>query len=328
MLSKLLLKLKTRKKDINLSYVEKRTPVWKPLLFLIPALVVLGFFTIYPFVLTIDKAFHPLANTHKAGTGEFGLSGFTDVMDNYYFKKSLSNSLIYAFVAIPIAIVIALLISSAIASVSRKWLRGIWQTIFFVPFIISGVVVPLTFSYMFGNETRFINNLFGWNTNWLEDPSGSNNALTVIIIEGIWSSLAFKILIFTTAMLAVDKQRYKAASIDGAGPIKQFFTITLPSINKTLGFIITISLIGAIKVNPLALFHMDATNAQLYGGTTLMLFVFKNISSGQYEAAGASALLLVVISIAFNLVVRNTFKLAGLLVMKGGEWNVQRKVKI
>lgn len=321
------LRFGARSKPIKMGYLDKRTPFWKPLLFMLPALAVLGFFTIYPMIVTANMALHPLTNSHKANSAEFGFSEFTKVFNDHYFGQAMSNSIIYAFIAIPASIIISLIISATVANVIRKRLRGVWQTIFFLPYVTSGVAVSLTFAYLFDNDTGLINKMMGVQTNWLENAKvGDHHALVVMIIHGVWSSLAFQILIFTTAMLGVDKDRYKAASIDGAGHFKQFFSITLPSISRTLNFVITVGLIGAIKVFPLALFQMDPTKAEQYGGSTLMLFVFKNVSTGNYQTAGAAAIILVFIAIAFNVVVKNAFNFTGRMIVKGGEWRVEKKI--
>ncbi|WP_429997453.1 ABC transporter permease subunit, partial [Mycoplasmopsis bovis] len=79
----------------------------------------------------------------------------------------------------------------------------------------------------------------------------SGNTLIPLLVHGIWSGLAFNVLIFTTAMLSVDKNLYKSASIDGIGGIKQFFTITLPSIKSTTTFLITMGIISGNTLIPL-----------------------------------------------------------------------------
>lgn len=310
-----------------MGYLDKKTPFWKPFLFMLPALAVLGFFTIYPFIITADLSLHPMGNENDAAATSFGFDAYKQVFTDYYFKQALSNSLIYAFISIPASIVLSLIISATIANVIRKKIRGAWQTIFFLPYVTSGVAISLAFAYLFDNDTGLINKMLGAQTNWLENAkTGDHHALVVMIVHGVWAALAFQILIFTTAMLGVDKDRYKAASIDGAGHFKQFFTITLPSISKTLNFVITVGLIGAIKVFPLALFQMDPAKAELYGGSTLMLFVYKNVAVGNYQVAGAAAIILVVIAIAFNVVVKNAFNLTGKLIVKGGEWRVEKKI--
>lgn len=318
-------------KPVDLAYLNKRTPVWKALIFILPSLAVLGFFTIYPFFITANNALHPLGNVNKASSGHFGFKGFTDVFADPYFVKALSNSLIYAVVAIPSAIIISLIIAATISNIVRKRARGFWQTVFFLPYVTSGVAISMAFAYLFSSSTQttpdgLVNTIFGVKTKWLSEVDGKN-AIWVMIIRGIWGSIAFQVLIFTTAMLGVDKDRYKAASIDGAGPVKQFFSITMPSISRTMNFIITISLIGALKIFPLALFDMKPTIAKQHGGATLMLFVFEAVKTGDFQSAGASAIILVAIAIAFNVVVKNTFNGASNLIVKGGEWRVQRKIK-
>ncbi|WP_429978061.1 ABC transporter permease subunit, partial [Mycoplasmopsis bovis] len=83
------------------------------------------------------------------------------------------------------------------------------------------------------------NTIFNIKVPWLEKGDAfAFEALFPLLVHGLWSGLAFNVLIFTTAMLSVDKNLYKSASIDGIGGIKQFFTITLPSIKSTTTFLI------------------------------------------------------------------------------------------
>ncbi len=320
-------KNKMNKRNDSLAYTDKRTPMWKPLLFLLPAMGILILFTIIPFISTIGYSLNPLKNSHQASSWGFGLDAFRQVLGDAYFSKALVNSMLYALLAIPLSVTFSLLISAAVSSLLKKALQGLFQTLFFLPYVTSGVAVSLSFAYLFDANTGLINQLFGGHKQWLTDPNDSSfSAFFVMLIRGIWGTLAFQVLIFTTAMMSVDKDRYKAASIDGAGPIKQFFSITLPSIKRTLNFIITVGLIGAIKVFPLALFDMKPAKAQSYGGMTLMLYVFKNVAEGHYHMAAASAIILVLIAISFSIVVKNSTKAAGWLVMKGGEWRVQKKI--
>lgn len=116
-------------------------------------------------MVTFDTALHPLANSHKASSAQFGFSAFSDVFHNYYFKKAVSNSLLYAFLSIPISMIIALIVSSAIASVIRRFARSSLQTLFFIPYVTSGVAISLSFAYLFDSQTGIINKALGINTN-------------------------------------------------------------------------------------------------------------------------------------------------------------------
>jgi multiple sugar transport system permease protein len=111
-------------------------------------------------------------------------------------------------------------------------------------------------------------------------------------------------------MLSVDRKLYKSASIDGAGPIKQFFAITLPSISRTTTFLLTIGVIGAIKVFPLALFKNNPQDALDNGGSTLLIYIYAKLQvSHNYMLAGAASLMILVVSILFSFSVRKGLSL-------------------
>ena len=315
-------------KNVDLQYVSKRTPFWKPLLFLAPAFILIAVFTIIPAITSMSRAIMIPTNPHLASSStEPGWDNFDLVLKHEDFRHSLLNSLLIASIQLPIAVSISLVISSAIASIIRKRLRGGAQTLFFLPYITSGIAVSLAFAYIFDNKVGLFNQVFNTDYNWLAtgDPS-SFKPLIIIVVNGVWRALAFQILIFTTAMLGIDKDRFKAASIDGAGPVKQFFQITLPSIRRTLNFIVTVGLIGAIKVFPLALFNNNPDAAMQNGGGTLMLYVYKAIQEGLYGLAAASSIILVIISILFSIVVKNSLRYLGIFLDGMASRRIKRKI--
>ena len=237
---KIWLRFKSKLKLNDISYIGKRTPLWKPLLFLIPSLALIIYIMIIPMVTTTQRAFLVPNSSHKVGNESFGFANFQDTFNDSDFKKALSNSLLYAILVVPISITISLIISVAISNLIRKKARTAAQTIFFIPYVTSIIAISMAFMFLF-STSGIINKIFGTRIQWLTNPDpNSYTAFFVILLQGIWTSLAFQILIFTTAILGVNKDRYKAASIDGAGPVKQFFSITLPSINRTLNFVITV----------------------------------------------------------------------------------------
>lgn len=318
-------------KNIDLNYVNKRTPVWKPLLFLSPALFLIALFTLYPFFTSITRAFwNPSTQGTISEGGHYGWDQFDKILSSESFMHSFWNTIILAFVQLPITMFISILVSAAISSLVRKWLRGTAQTIFFLPYVTSGIAVAFAFSLFFDPKSGLFNDWFNSNQDWLQtnDPK-SFKPLIVIIINGVWSGLAFQILIFTTAMLSVDKDRYKAAAIDGAGPIRSFFRITLPSINSTTNFIITIGLINAIRVFPLALYDNKPADAMANGAGTLMLYVYNAIqgSFANYELGAAASIILVVVSIVFSVTTKTTINMLVKLAGKGVEKNVTYKIK-
>ena len=314
-------KIKSRIKNVkvDLDITNKRTPFWKPMFLILPALLVVILFIVIPFITAANDGLHYSASgshNHKSDNQSFGFHNFEVMFDDPQFTTSLTNSLLYAIISIPIAMFLSLLIAATISNIIKKRLRGFWQTIFFLPYVTSTIAIGLTFAYLFDFDKGLINKLFGVKVPWLIDIKG-HSALWSMLIYGVWRDLAFNILIFTTAMLSIENKVFKSASIDGAGPIKQFFYITLPSIKKTTGFLFTIGLIGAIKVFPLALFNNSSQDALQHNGGTLLLYLYDKIAtSHNYSQAGAASIILVAIAIGFTLLIRGSTNLIGYLSIK------------
>ncbi|WP_255483448.1 carbohydrate ABC transporter permease [Mycoplasma sp. Pen4] len=278
-------------------------------------------FTIIPMVTNIIDSF-----TSKA-TGTFTLQNYASIFADPSFAVGVRNSFIYGLFVLPFVMMISLVISSIIAKLYNKLAKGYWQTVFFMPYITNAVAVSLAFIQLF-SPFGLLNQVLGTNTPWLSSGSPYTfNALVAMIVNGIWSGLAFNILIFTTAMLGVDKNLYRSASIDGTGEIKQFFTITLPSIKSTINFLITLGIIGGLKVFPLALFENKPKNAINNGGSSLMLYVYYVTSIGETNKSGAASISLFIIGVTFSSVVRGGFFMAQLTLNNLGERNVWVKVK-
>ncbi|QKT05355.1 carbohydrate ABC transporter permease [Mycoplasma sp. OR1901] len=313
---------KQSKKKLSLSHsiLDEPTPFWIPLLLLAPGLFLIGMFTVYPMFLNIKESFY-------TPDGQFTLSYYSKIFQDIRFAVGVRNSFIYGLIVLPFVMTISLTISSVISRLHRKYAKGLWQTIFFMPYVTNAVAVSAAFIQFFGTN-GILNNLVGGNTPWLStnDPY-TFNALFAMFINGIWSGLAFNILIFTTSMLGVDKNLYKSASIDGCAGFKQFFKITLPSIKGTINFIITLGIIGGLKVFPLALFQNRPEDAFTYGGGTLMLYVYLVTKQGNFHLAGAAAISLFIIGVSFSSIIRGGFFMVQLSLNNLGERNVWMKVK-
>ncbi len=315
-------------KSKDLYRVNRETPFWRALLLMLPALTILMIFTIVPFIFVIkDGIFvHDEDLFDTSATSE----NFLKVLNDTFFHKALKNSLLYALIAVPLILIISLIVSSAISTVIRKRIRGFVQTIFFLPYITSAISISLAFAFLFDYDTGLINSIItsagGEKIQFTNDTEG-HGALIVMIVFGVWRGLAFNILIFTTAMLSVDKTRYKAAAIDGCGPIKQFFKITLPSINGTVNFLVTMGIIGAIKVFPLALFNNNVSTAKANGAFTLLLYVYEQISVSNLGKAGVASIYLLIISISFSFIVKGGFNQTIKLANYIGEKYVANKIK-
>ena len=314
------------KQSIDLLVVNKRTAFWKPLLLIAPALILVLVFTVIPFIATATDAFQAPVNRHQPLERVASLKQFELLFKDPQFHTALYNSFVYAIISIPIIMILSLIISMAISNVIRKRLRGMWQTLFFLPYVTSAIAIGLAFAFLFDADTGILNKIIGHRVPWLKDANG-HSALGAMLIYGVWRGLAFNVLIFTTAMLGVDKKLYKAASIDGAGPIRQFFSITLPSIKRTTSFLLTMGIIGAIKVFPLAIFKNSAKDAMENNGATLLLYIYAKLQlNHNYMLAGAASVILLIISIGFTTAIRQGMKWTIVLFKKVGEVHVENKI--
>lgn len=319
-----------KQKNLCLGILDQSVSFWKPFLFLLPSLLAILLFTLIPFILTIKDA---LTVTAGFGSNEkIGFENFYILVQLTSFKVGLRNSLIYSILSVPISLILSLLISSTIVHLIKRFVRESWLTIFFMPYVTSAVAVSTAFFYMFSTNNGLINTIIGTNVPWLTDSStGSWYSFITILINGVWSNLAFQILILTTAMLGVNKDLYKSASIDGASKTKQFFKITLPSINRTLNFLITIGIIGSIKVFPLPLFNNDPGQAIANNGATLLLLVYYYISpaagSVNFQNAAATSIILFLIGILTSIILTTAVKLVIKSSLYIGDLRVKNKIK-
>ncbi len=317
----------------SLSVLNTRTKFWKPFLLMLPSILTILLLTVIPFILVIYTSITPRVGFH-ANDIKFGIDHYKSIFHDEQFKIAIRNSLVYAILSLPISLVISLLISSAISQVIKKWARGFWQTVFFLPYVTSAIAVSMAFAYIFKTQGGMINDillrlkLVSRPIRFLDDTSnGSWNSFWIILIRGIWGSLAFQILILTTAMLSVNQDLYKSASIDGASPTKQFFTITLPTISKTITFLFTMGIIGGIKTFPLALFNNSSDNAMQYNGQSLMLYIFHFTKGSDFGRAGASSVVLFVLGIIISFGLRKIVFTLFRLGNKLGEKSVINRIE-
>ncbi|WP_025755621.1 carbohydrate ABC transporter permease [Mycoplasmopsis cricetuli] len=313
-------KISQRKSSLSYSVLEKKTNFWIPFLMLTPGIALILMFTIVPMFFNI---YNSLTDENGNLTGVNYLNVITDSR----FALGVRNSFIYGIFTLPMVMIISLIVSSIIAKLYRNYARGFWQTVFFMPYVTNAVATSLVFIQLFSSN-GLLNSAIGTNTKWLNsgDPN-TFNALIAIVINGIWNGLAFNILIYTTAMLSVDKNLYRSASIDGCSEIKQFFTITLPSIKGTINFIITLGIIGGLKVFPLALFENRPSNAFVNGGASIMLYVYLMTQNGDLQLSGAASISLFIIGVTFSSIIRGGFFMIQVTLNNLGERNVWVKTK-
>ena len=266
-------------------------------LYLLPALLFLGIFMVYPlfdvFVYSFEEGYNSASQTF------YGIGGYnySYVLHDAYFLQALKNTFILVIITVPLSTGLALLISVALSSV--KPLRELFQTIFFLPYVTNTLAVGLVFMILFkktpysdGLMNLLINLFGGSSVDFIEGPYWAK--MFVLCFYTVWIVMPFKILILTSALAGVNPVYYNAAKVDGTGRMRMFFKITLPMISPMLFYLVITGFIGAFKAysDAVALF---GTNLNAAGMNTIVGYVYDMLyrDGGGYPSyASAAAVIL------------------------------------
>jgi len=216
------------------------------LLMLAPALIHLVWWIGIPVVATFVLAFTDY--DVLAGTVTFiGLDNFERIFADDVWNASMWHTVVYTFFTVPVAMAIAVVIAVLLNNKLRA--RAWYRAAFFLPHITATVAIALVWLWMYEPNVGLFNALlavFGIDgPSWLADPGW---ALPSVITVGIWKGIGVKMLIYLAALQAIPPQLYEAASLDGAGAARRFFSITLPLLRPATFFVFVVSMIDAFQV--------------------------------------------------------------------------------
>ena len=219
-------------------------------LYLLPAILFLGFFMVYPLV---DVFIYSLEEGYNSASQTFfgvGIYNYSYVLHDPYFLQAVKNTFILAIITVPVSTGISLLISTGLSSI--KALRKLFQTIYFLPYVTNTLAVGLVFMILF-NKSAYTDGLINLVINWfggssVDFISGPYWAkMFVLSFYTVWVVMPFKILILTSALASVNPQYYDAAKVDGTSKLRTFTRITLPMISPMLFYLVITGFIGAFK---------------------------------------------------------------------------------
>jgi len=273
-------------------------------LYLLPAIVFLGAFMVYPLIDVLIYSFEEGYNSASQTFFGYGTYNFSYVLRDPFFLQALKNTFILVIVTVPLSTGIALLISVGLASI--KPLRRLFQTVYFLPYVTNTLAVGLVFMVLFKKTpysdglVNLMINFFGGSTvDFIDGPYWAK--MLVMCVYTIWVVMPFKILILTSALASVKQDYYNAARVDGTSKWRTFTKITLPMISPTLFYLIITGFIGAFKAysDVVAIFGTDLNAA---GMNTIVGYVYDMLYGDgggfpSYASAAAIILFLIVLTI-------------------------------
>lgn len=266
-------------------------------LYLLPAILFLAIFMVYPLIDVLIYSFEEGYNFASQTFFDIGWYNFSYVLHDAYFLQAVRNTFLMVIITVPLSTGIALLIAVGISSI--KPLRNLFQTIYFLPYVTNTLAVGLVFMILF-KKTAYSDGLINLLIHWFGGPSvdfidGPYWAkMFVMCFYIIWVVMPFKILLLTSALSSVNQHYYNAAKVDGTSRLRTFTRITLPMISPTIFYLIITGFIGAFKEysNAVALFGTNLNAAEM---NTIVGYVYDMLygDSGGYPSyASAAAIIL------------------------------------
>jgi len=276
---------------------NKNNKAW---LYLLPAILFLTAFLVYPLIDVFVYSFEEGYNSASQTFFGVGTYNYSYVLHDPYFLRAVQNTLILVFITVPLSTGIALLISVGLNSITK--LKELFQTVYFLPYVTNTLALELVFIILFkktpytdGLVNLIINFFGGSSVDFIDGPYWAK--MFVLCFYTIWVVMPFKILIFTSALASVNKDYYNAAKVDGTSRFRTFMKITLPMISPTVFYLVITGFIGAFKAysDAVALFGTNLNAAEM---NTIVGYVYDMLygDSGGYPSyASAAAIILFVI---------------------------------
>ncbi|MFR1264400.1 MAG: carbohydrate ABC transporter permease [Christensenellales bacterium] len=266
-------------------------------LYLLPAILFLGVFMIYPLIDVFVYSFEEGYNSASQTFFGIGLYNYSYVLHDPYFLQALKNTFLLVIITVPLSTGLALLISAGLSSIKK--LRNLFQTVYFLPYVTNTLAVGLVFMILF-KKTAYTDGLVNLMINWfggksvdfIDGPYWAK--MFVLCFYTIWIVMPFKVLILTSALASVDQNYYNAARIDGTSKFRIFTRITLPLISPMIFYLVITGFIGAFKAysDAVALFGTDLNAAEM---NTIVGYIYDMLygNSGGYPSfASAAAIIL------------------------------------
>lgn len=262
-----------------------------PWLFIAPALIFILCFSIYPLIETIYLSF---MTTRRGDIVFAGLQNFKRLLSDQYFYTSLKNSLIYLIIQVPIMTLLAILLAMALHNGITK-LKGLFRTIYFIPFIVESVAYSLIFVLLF-QERGVINFLLSIinisPVMWLTQTWPARFLIMLIMT---WRWTGYNMIIILAGLQGIPNDYYEAATIDGANAFHKFVNITVPMLKPVILFSTILSTIGTLNLftEPYLLTNGGPNNSTISLGLYIYRQAFQSINL-TYAATISVAILVIV----------------------------------
>jgi raffinose/stachyose/melibiose transport system permease protein len=223
---------------------------WGTWAWVAPGLALLAVFVYYPVVENVRLSFFDW-DAFTPTPIFVGLDNYRAAIDDAVFWRALLNNTYYAVASLLFQVFFALVLAAVLEEAVGKRLRGFLRTVYFIPAAISITVSGILFSFIYNPQIGLLNRflrlvgLDSWQRAWLGEES---SAIWGIIAMSQWQSIGYTAILFVVAIQRIPRELFEAARMDGAGPVRSFFTITIPMVREMTTLLVILTISGAFLV--------------------------------------------------------------------------------
>lgn len=266
-----------------------------PYLFLLPNMAIFGLFTIWPAINGFNISLYESPNGRVFRW--VGLGNYQKILTDEEFWQVARQTTVYALAFVVLTAAFSILLAVLVDQQRRG--KTFFRGVFFVPVLVSPVVVGLVWNWLLERQGGLVNTALGTSIPWLVDSSW---AMVSIIVVGVWMQVGFFMLIALAGLQGIDPSIYEAARMDGASRWKQFWSMTLPLLQPSIVVIVVLSTIRGFEAFD---FIYTLTGGGPTGATTLIVqYIYENgfVSPIRYGHAAAAGVILFVAIFTLTLV--------------------------
>jgi multiple sugar transport system permease protein len=258
-----------------------------------PSLLILVVVVVAPIAMS---AYYSLTNYSLLGSPTWvGLDNYLDLFGDAEFGRALWQTLVYTIVSVPLQTVLALVVAAVIAHRTRNRFGAFVRSALFIPVIAATVIIGSVWRYLVGTDDGLVNAVlavFGVDAvNWLGQP---RTALLVVALVTVWKNIGYFLVIYYAGILDIPEDLYEASVLDGAGPLRQFWSITIPSLRPVTVLVAILGTIWSFQVFDLV---YTMTSGGPGGGTVTLVMAIYTSAFGNMQMGYASAMAMVLFAI-------------------------------
>lgn len=259
-------------------------------IFIAPVTIGLLIFYVWPFIQNFWFSFN---DVNKFNMATFcGLDNYKKLFEEPDLMLALKNTILYAVITVPIGLFISLLLATLLNAKIKG--KSIYRTLYFLPSVTMAAAVAMVWKWIYNEQMGILNSgiraVGGEGHGWLTDP---HTALFCIMLVGLWMKVGYDMIILLAGMQGISNTYYEAAALDGAGPIQQFFKITIPMLTPTIFFVMITGIISGFQVFDVIFMMIGKTNPAYESTKTVVMLFYRTAFDYGYKGYAAAISILI-----------------------------------